>query len=322
MKRKLLFLSLVISSATFAQNCSDLFISEYVEGWSNNKALEIYNPTGQTIDLSQYMIVRYSNGATTATSANAVQLVGTVAAYDVHVGVIEKLDSMGTGQEAPVWDSLQVRADEFYCPVYTTSNAWYWNGNDAIVLYRGTVNDIAGAQIVDVFGKLGEDPSNGVDYNGWTTDFPYVQTGIDVTTDHSLIRKATVLQGTTNPVPAYFNPLLEYDSIPAVIDIGGQLYGNWSSLGEHTCECLVSVEEQKIEVSISPNPTNTGNVVVKGLNGIEQIIIVDALGQEVNRVTLKGNAVENVYVSEINGLYILRFVADDKTVTSKRVIVK
>ncbi len=26
-------------------NCSDLFISEYVEGWFNNKALELYNPT-------------------------------------------------------------------------------------------------------------------------------------------------------------------------------------------------------------------------------------------------------------------------------------
>ena len=98
-------------------NCSELFISEYVEGWSNNKALEIYNPTNQAIDLSGYFVVRYSNGASTATVANAIQLNGMVAAHDVYVAVLEQLDTAGTGQNAPVWDSLQVRADGFYCPV-------------------------------------------------------------------------------------------------------------------------------------------------------------------------------------------------------------
>ena len=42
MKKTLLVLTTIITSMTFAQDCSDLFISEYVEGWSNNKALEIY----------------------------------------------------------------------------------------------------------------------------------------------------------------------------------------------------------------------------------------------------------------------------------------
>ena len=31
---------------------TDLFISEYIEGSSNNKALEIFNGTGATIDLA------------------------------------------------------------------------------------------------------------------------------------------------------------------------------------------------------------------------------------------------------------------------------
>ena len=35
-----------LAPALLAQ-CNDaLFISEYIEGWSNNKAIEIYNPTG------------------------------------------------------------------------------------------------------------------------------------------------------------------------------------------------------------------------------------------------------------------------------------
>ena len=45
------------------QDCSELFFSEYVEGSSQNKALEIYNPTNQIIDLSNYTIERFSNGS-------------------------------------------------------------------------------------------------------------------------------------------------------------------------------------------------------------------------------------------------------------------
>jgi len=110
-----LFLLCATAIATAQSNCSDLFISEYVEGWSNNKALEIYNPTNQPINLSGYFVVRYSNGSSSATVANAVQLSGTIGAHDVYVAVLEKLDTAGTGQEAPIWDSLQVKADGFYC---------------------------------------------------------------------------------------------------------------------------------------------------------------------------------------------------------------
>lgn len=41
---------------------SDLFISEYVEGSSTNKALEIYNGTGATVDLSQYTLCMVNFG--------------------------------------------------------------------------------------------------------------------------------------------------------------------------------------------------------------------------------------------------------------------
>jgi predicted extracellular nuclease len=46
-----------------------LYFSEYVEGSSNNKALEIYNAGGTAIDLSTCEIDRYQNGATTASPA-------------------------------------------------------------------------------------------------------------------------------------------------------------------------------------------------------------------------------------------------------------
>lgn len=324
MKRTLLLFGIFASSFTFAQDCSELFISEYVEGWSNNKAIEIYNPTNAAIDLSQYMIIRYSNGSTSAAATNAVQLVGTVAAKDVHVGVLEKLDPNGTGQEAPIWDSLQVRADEFYCPDYNTSNAFYWNGNDAIVLAKGTVNDIPNAVLVDVFGKIGENPGNGSDpETGWTSAFPYTGAGDGVTVDHSMIRKSTVLKGETNPTIAYFNPLAEYDSIPAVVDIGGQTYGNWFSLGEHTCDCnSLSTDEISLEnVTVYPNPTANGSFVVKGIKNAEKIEVFSTLGESVYASEINGNIV-TVDLGDIKGLYLIRVYGANSEVTTRRVILK
>ena len=47
---------------------SDVFISEYVEGSSNNKAVEIFNGTGAAVDLAAggYQLEMYFNGPTTA----------------------------------------------------------------------------------------------------------------------------------------------------------------------------------------------------------------------------------------------------------------
>ena len=44
---------------------ADLIISEYVEGTSNRKAIEIYNGTAVPIDLGQYELAFVFNGTTT-----------------------------------------------------------------------------------------------------------------------------------------------------------------------------------------------------------------------------------------------------------------
>jgi predicted extracellular nuclease len=49
-----------------------LFFSEYIEGSSNNKALEIYNASSASIDLGGCEIDRYVNGATTPSSPVAL----------------------------------------------------------------------------------------------------------------------------------------------------------------------------------------------------------------------------------------------------------
>ena len=46
-----------------AVDSENLFFSEYIEGSSNNKVLEIYNPTGSAVDLSEYKVQQSNNGA-------------------------------------------------------------------------------------------------------------------------------------------------------------------------------------------------------------------------------------------------------------------
>ena len=52
-------------SCIFLADKIDLFFSEYGEGSSNNKYIEIYNSTANPVDLSSYGITRVSNAPTT-----------------------------------------------------------------------------------------------------------------------------------------------------------------------------------------------------------------------------------------------------------------
>ena len=346
MKKTLLFLSAFTCaiSSTNAQNCADLFISEYVEGWSNNKALEIYNPTASTINLNNYIVARASNGASLSSVQvkYAVQLTGTIAPYSTHVGVVGLTDPAGSGQTAPIWDSLEVKADAFYSPVYNTNSCWHWNGNDAILLLKGTLSggptttlvSISPAlSIVDIFGKIGENPGD-----GWTSVSPYVGTGDMVTEDHSLIRKATILKGVTNDAIALFNPLAEYDSIPAVTyvedengdiitnnDLSPKLFGNWFSLGEHDCDCapaVLGVKEVPQEVvSIFPNPSN-GTVYVKGITEFELIEVINTLGQKVQTIENNSKSIVSIDLNNNKGIYLVRLTNINGNQVVKRVIVK
>lgn len=346
MKKALLFVSLFTVGSTFAQDCSKIFISEYVEGWNNNRAIEIYNPTNAAIDLSEYIVARYSNGSNSAAVENAVQLSGIVGAHDVFVAVVDKRNPLGVGLEAPIWDSLEVRADGFFCPVYNTSDAFYWNGNDAIVLFKGTLSGGATTQLsaitpalvpIDIFGKIGQNPGSGSDpLNGWTAEPPYVSPGTSLTVDHSLIRKSTVLKGVTNIGITEFNALAEYDSIPAttyLLDNNGDTiksnagnpiqFGNWATLGSHDCNCN-TLSVNKIpdfnQFSLYPNPSNDGTFNVSSTAGIERITVINSLGQVVKNVKVNAsNATINI--GDAPGVYILKAETGSDIVT-KRIIVK
>ncbi|QHS24297.1 endonuclease [Virgibacillus sp. MSP4-1] len=107
-----------------------LFISEYVEGSSYNKAVEIYNGTGQAVDLSQYTLELYSNG--NETPNQTLNLSGSLSAGDVYV----------VAHSSASAEILNV-ADE-------TAGVVNFNGNDAFTL---TKNDTP----IDILGTVGQD---------------------------------------------------------------------------------------------------------------------------------------------------------------------
>ncbi len=151
---------------------SDLFFSEYVEGSSNNKALEIYNGTGASVDLAagDYAIAIYFNGATTPTTFD---LTGTVADGDVFVFAHA--------------DAAQVvlnQADQ-------TTGAGLFNGDDAIALMHGSDQ-------VDVIGQIGFDPGS-----QWGT-------GEAATQNNTMRRKSFVTDGDPDGSDA-FNPAVEWN---------------------------------------------------------------------------------------------------------------
>jgi predicted extracellular nuclease len=121
-------------SHVLAETPIDLFFSEYIEGSSFNKAVEIYNGTGAAVDLSTYIIELYSNGA--ASPSQSVALSGTLADGDVFVIAHGSADA-----------AILAVADVI------SSSVINFNGDDALVLRNnGTV--------VDSFGQVGFDPGS------------------------------------------------------------------------------------------------------------------------------------------------------------------
>jgi len=78
-------LLLVVSVSSAAAAPTDLFFSEYIEGTSNNKALEIFNGTGAPVDLTAqgYKVQMFFNGSGTA--GLTINLTGSLANGDVSV---------------------------------------------------------------------------------------------------------------------------------------------------------------------------------------------------------------------------------------------
>lgn len=156
----------------------DLIISEYIEGSSNNKAIELYNGTGKTIDLSAYTLEQYNNGSTTASST--AKLEGELLAGETYVIYNSQSN-----------DNLKAAIANVKKLAHGVTA---FNGNDAIVLKNNGV-------IIDSIGKVGEDPGTNWNVNGVATS------------EMTLVRKSTITSGDTNITDTY-DPSLEWIAYP------------------------------------------------------------------------------------------------------------
>lgn len=279
-------LSLLLLMALYAtaQTPTDLFFSEYVEGTGNNKALEIYNPTNQTIDLTNYYVVRFSNGSSTFTEGGSTRLTGTLAPHKTFVLVNGQTTSTSTSPAcSPELQAMANQLDGIY-PAPT-----YMNGNDAMALVKtpGGVApnaDMSNVTPVDLIGQIGlgaaitaetgwsyvkdstltYNNSEGIPVTGKVINYivqskatdgaTYGPFWMSWTSDHVLIRKFNIIKGVVaNPNP--FKVTAEWDTVPAIKDTAGHwVYKDiWTNLGKHNCTVAPFVS--KITVSSSENKT-------------------------------------------------------------------
>jgi hypothetical protein len=122
------------ADASPLESIGGLFFSEYLEGSSNNKAVELYNASNVTIDLDPCAIAIYSNGSATASATINLP------AFDLAPGATYVV--CHSSAVAGITDRCQL-----------TSGSLGFNGNDAVALVCNGIR-------IDVFGEIGFDPGS------------------------------------------------------------------------------------------------------------------------------------------------------------------
>ncbi len=152
----------------------NLFFSEYAEGSSNNKYIEIYNPSSTIVNLNNYQIKGTNNGTAWGDNGEReLALGGTLAANSVYIICTDAAD--------PDIIAKSDLALPYESPVH-------YNGNDAIAIF-GIDSSGNHTVILDVIGVQSSDPGPA----GWN-----VAGVTGATKDHTLVRKSSISKGNSN----------------------------------------------------------------------------------------------------------------------------
>tara|TARA_B100000401_G_C52813748_1_gene725497 strand:+ start:5054 stop:5968 length:915 start_codon:yes stop_codon:yes gene_type:complete len=298
----ILFLALFVSKS-YSQDCSDLFISEYIEGPGQNNAIEIFNPTSNEIDLSGYVINRYSNGANTG--PQSWPLSGIIASGDVIVlGNGQTVDiDLGTYISYAVDSIFYSLLDDHCTGDYNSNSTFYFNGNDAITLEKNGEN-------IDIFGKVGEDPGN-----AWTDDttagFTDANGGTWWTKRQTLVRKPTIKKGVAmNPI--VFNPVAEYDSLPDA---------TYNGMGYHICDCIQTsiLDVNKNSYIVYPNPVRLGEDI--NINATSNITSIEIYCMKGTKILESNKKIISTSVLS-KGTYVLHINFDSDKLTQHKLIIE
>jgi hypothetical protein len=361
MKKTLLYFFLLLFTMTMkAQTPTDIFFSEYLEGSGNNKGLEIYNPTNQNIDLSNYWVLRFSNGGSAFDDGGSTHLTGILEPYKTFLLINGQTTSTPTSPAcSPILQEMADQLDGVY-PAPT-----YMNGNDAIALVKtpGGVPpnaDMSNVTAVDLFGQIGLGSAIAAEtgwsfvqdstltYNGpndeqvtgkvinyivqkYATDgSSYGPFWMSWTSDHSLIRKPSVVKGVLiNPNP--FIVTLEWDTVPAVLDTAGYYsYKDiWTELGKHACvadPAYSSIDENTTDswLSIFPNPVVSESFTISSDFSVKEVEIVSVIGQRVFKQAYTNGQfqIEIEPVELQKGVYLVKVSTFSKDTAVKKILVK
>ena len=143
-----------------------MFFSEYAEGSSNNKYLEIFNGTNDVVNLNEYAYPSVINDPSTPGEYEywySFESGATIEPGEVYIVAHPSAD-----------DEIKNKANEFH--------TFLSNGDDAFALVRGTEENY---EIIDIIGDWQGDPGSGWDVAGVT----------EATKNHTLVRKSSVTQG-------------------------------------------------------------------------------------------------------------------------------
>ena len=281
MKKYYYFLFLLASFITNGQE--NIFFSEYAEGSSNNKYLEIYNNSDQTIDLTEYAFPNVSNAPTTVGEYeywNTFDAGSTIEPYGIFVIAHPSAD-----------ETILAEAD-------MTSFVYFSNGDDGFKLVHGTEDSFT---VLDEIGDWQGDPGSGWDVAG-------ISQG---TKDHTLVRKSSVQNGNTWANSAGTNA---DDSEWIVYD-----QNTWTYLGAHEIDTLSISDNEILDMMVYPNPVDGNYVtILSPVEGLKEIQVFTVTGRKVMDTAINGNTLD---VSSFNsGFYMLKVTINGQSKISKLVV--
>ena len=286
--KKNYFLTLLLTfTVVFVSSAqvTELFISKYGEGSSNNKYLEIYNGTDATISLSDYAFPNVSNDPTTVGEYEYWNLFpdgAEIASGDVYV--------IAHGSADP---SILAQADHTF--------NFLSNGDDGFALVKGgTFNDadndgnydageVTGYTILDWLGDWQGDPGAGWDVAGVS----------EATKDHILTRKSTICGPNNDWSASAGTNATDSEWIVGDKDTGWDTIGSFSGC---VSDPIISIGGTVASLDYYENngPSSEGNFSVSGSNLTNDISVSVSSNFEISLTSGSGFA-SAVTVSQTAG---------------------
>lgn len=240
--------------------CTELMISEYVEGTSisgnRNNYIEIYNPTNQSVDLTNYNLTKFTNNNLNPTSS--IPLIGIISAYSTYIVEDES-------------ENLNVLAN-----LSSSSSVMDFNGNDKIALRK---NDV----IIDLIGVIGDatyfaenitlrrksniqNANNQYDKNEWDVY------GLEDITDIN-----THVSTCNGPIPEI------------------EVYGNLNQIVDGSIISSISNNTYFGDIDINKNTSINKSFFIKNLgNDVLEINNIEITGVNASAFFLQNNVVTNI----------------------------